>query len=756
VNRPTLLALALAAACTAAALPAPARAQQPVNPIHPLFAPLDAAGRKVKAAAGVSIDATCGACHDTAYIAAHSGHAEARSKATCVQCHLDGGKLDVRPELLDGDGRLRREAIRIGVPRPSNCAACHGLIAGADGPVALPPDVEVAPLPEGRTWSLTLGEGAIVSPQRMSASFINLEGKADLTSPWDVHAAKLVDCVACHYAANNPGRTDARHAPLKYLTADPRRLSTAEFLVRPDHRLTEQTCRGCHDPAKAHAFLPYRSRHMTVLSCQACHLAAPVGPAAELVDATVMTLAGGPMVHFRNVDPRPGDQLNTATVHPFEPLLVERIEPDGVRRLAPVNPVSKYRWVSGPDRTEVPRATLAIAFLEGGAYAPAILEHFDANRDGRLDALELRLDSRLKTALVANRLRALGVVEPVIEGTMRAYPLAHGVPSRERALKDCEACHSGESRLSRSYLVAAYLPGGEPPRPEERSRVELAGVLAPTPGGGLVLQRGPDSTPGGLHVLGYSRQGLTNTLGFYLFLAVFLGVAAHALVRLLTRGKRATRPPHAPGAKAYVFGRYERLWHWTMALSGVVLILTGLDLHAPVAWFLDLPRAVSLHNAFAVVLILNAFLALFYHLATRAIRNFIPHPHGLLGRVLEHMAYQSRGIFYGEPHPENAPGHKLNPLQQFTYLALLNILFPLQIGTGLLLWAAGHWAEVATALGGLGVVAPLHNAGSWLFLSFFVLHVYLVTTGRTPTEHLESMITGYQPVEDDGAAPERS
>jgi thiosulfate reductase cytochrome b subunit len=591
----------------------------------------------------------------------------------------------------------------------------------------------------------------------MADSFMNLEGKATLTSPWDVHAAKLVDCVACHYASNNPGRTDARQASLRYLTADPRRLSTAEFLVRPDHRLAEQSCRACHEPAKAHSFLPYRSRHMTVLSCQACHLANPVAPAAELVDATVVTLAGGPMVHFRNVDPQPGDALNTATIHSFEPLLVERIEADGVRRLAPVNPVSRYRWVSGPDRAEVPRATLAMAWLEGGGYAPAILEHFDANHDGRLDALELRLDSRLKTGLVADRLRALGVVEPVIEGTMRAHPLAHGIPSRERALKDCDACHSAESRLSRDYLVAAYLPGGEPPRPEDGSRIELAGVLAPVPGGGLALQRGPDATPGGLHVLGYTRQGLTNTLGFYLFLAVFLGVLAHGLVRILTSRKRAGQAPHAPGAKAYVFGRYERLWHWTMALSGVLLIGSGLRIHAPASgWLLDLPRAVSLHNAFAVVLMLNGFLALFYHLATKAIRNFIPHPHGLVARILEHMAYQSRGIFYGGPHPENAPGHKLNPLQQLTYLALLNVLFPLQIVTGVLIWAAGNWAEVATALGGLQVVAPLHNAGSWLFLAFFVLHVYLVSTGRTPTEHLESMITGYQPVEDDGAAPERS
>ncbi len=761
MNRPTPLHPAparavLAALALAAALAAPAaNAQQAVNPIHPAFAPLDAAGKKVRSAAEVSLETTCGACHDVKFIAGHSGHAEGAAKATCAQCHLDGGRLEVRPDLLDDDGRLKREALRIGAPRAASCAACHGLVAGAVEPVAFPADLASATQAPGRTWSLTLGEGAVVSPQRMADSFLDLEGKAGLTSPWDVHAAKLVDCAACHFAANDPGRADPKQPALRYLTTDPRRQGLAEFLLRPDHRLTEKGCRACHDPMKAHAFLPYRSRHMTVLSCQACHLAAPMAPAAELVDATVATLDGTPALHLRNATRRPGDTLNTATLRAFEPLLVERLEADGVRRLAPVNPVSRYRWVSGPDRAPVPWATVEAAFLDGRQYAPAVLEHFDANRDGALDAAELRLDSRLKTELVANRLAALGVVDPVVEGTLDARPLAHGVPARDRALKDCQACHSAESRLSGAYPVLGFMPGGQPPAPEARARVELAGALAPAPGGGLELRREAGTAPGGLHVLGSSRQSLTNTLGFALFLAVTAGVSAHGLMRWLTRRRRA-HVAHRPARKAYVFGRYERLWHWTMALSGLVLIVTGLAVHAPDAWGLGLPRSVSLHNAFAVVLMLNAFLALFYHLATKAIRNFIPHPHGLLARVLEHMAYQSRGIFYGEAHPENAPGHKLNPLQQLTYLALLNVLFPLQIATGLLIWAAGHWPDVAAALGGLSTVAPLHNAGSWLFLSFFVLHVYLVTTGRTPTEHLESMITGYQPVEDDGAAPERS
>jgi len=193
-----------------------------------------------------------------------------------------------------------------------------------------------------------------------------------------------------------------------------------------------------------------------------------------------------------------------------------------------------------------------------------------------------------------------------------------------------------------------------------------------------------------------------------------------------------------------------------MAGSGLALIATGLVIHGAGAAPVALPRAVTLHNVFAVVLMANAFLALFHHLATAAIRQFVPAPQGLLARILEHLAYQARGIFLGGPHPANAPGHKLNPLQQLTYLALLNVLFPLQIATGALIWAVGHWPQVAAAVGGLRVLAPLHDLGAWLFLAFFVLHVYLVTTGRTVGEHLTSMITGWAPAEDGAHGPEGS
>jgi thiosulfate reductase cytochrome b subunit len=248
-------------------------------------------------------------------------------------------------------------------------------------------------------------------------------------------------------------------------------------------------------------------------------------------------------------------------------------------------------------------------------------------------------------------------------------------------------------------------------------------------------------------VLGHTRQSLTNTLGFALFVAVLAGVALHGGARVVLRRRARPAPPAARhGEQEYVFGRYERLWHWIMAASGVGLMLTGVVVHAPGGgWPMSLPAAVWLHNAAAVVLMVNAGLSLFYHLVTKAIRHLIPHPHGLLERALDHLQYQSRGIFQGDPHPHH-PGHKLNPLQQVTYLGLLVVLFPFQIATGLVIWAVGHWPAFGAALGGLHLVAPLHNLGAWLFLAFFVLHGYLVTTGDTVGDHLRSMVTGYRTV----------
>jgi thiosulfate reductase cytochrome b subunit len=154
------------------------------------------------------------------------------------------------------------------------------------------------------------------------------------------------------------------------------------------------------------------------------------------------------------------------------------------------------------------------------------------------------------------------------------------------------------------------------------------------------------------------------------------------------------------------------------------------------------------HNILAAVLVSNAFLGMFYHVVSAKILHYVPKTDSFMEQAILQARYYLYGIFKGEPHPlRKAPSQKLNPLQQVTYLALLNILLPIQVVTGILIWGAERWPEISERVGGLTIITPLHLLCSWLFGSFIVLHVYLTTTGHTPLANIRAMITGKEEIE---------
>jgi thiosulfate reductase cytochrome b subunit len=194
---------------------------------------------------------------------------------------------------------------------------------------------------------------------------------------------------------------------------------------------------------------------------------------------------------------------------------------------------------------------------------------------------------------------------------------------------------------------------------------------------------------------------------------------------------------------------YERLWHWLQTALILGLIFTGLIIHKPdIFGIFSFRYVVLVHNVLAFILVANAALAAFYHLASGEIKQFIPEPHGFFNQTILQAKYYLNGIFHGEKHPvEKTPERKLNPLQQVTYIAILNILLPLQILTGIFMWGAQRWPEIVVMLGGLPFLAPFHTLVAWLFASFVVLHVYLTTTGHSATAGIKSMIMGWEELE---------
>ncbi len=201
--------------------------------------------------------------------------------------------------------------------------------------------------------------------------------------------------------------------------------------------------------------------------------------------------------------------------------------------------------------------------------------------------------------------------------------------------------------------------------------------------------------------------------------------------------------------RIYLYDFHERMWHWVQALVILLLLGTGLQIHASGDLrLISFESAVKIHTILGIALGVNALLGLLYHVFSGAIRQFLPEPKGFFDLAMRQTSYYLSGIFRGDPHPiVKRRNRKLNPLQQIAYLLLLNVLLPLQLVTGLAMWIAWVWPGITAAAGGLAFLAPLHSFGAWLFGAFVLIHIYLGTTGTTTTSNFKAMVTGWEDME---------
>jgi thiosulfate reductase cytochrome b subunit len=703
-------------------------------------------------AADADMEMNCFTCH--ALPAGNAGRLEALAQeqfawlttASLVHTEIvtaDGDDWIYNEDAFDERGAVSPATLTLGAPTNGNCASCHG-VASADAatPLAFDPT-------DPDQWH-TQTTGVVFASGRINVSGMNVNGKADLNRPWDVHAERVVGCVDCHYSLNNPVfYVESEEGRPDHLAFDPRRMDFEDFLTRPLHQFANgggdyasafpvferasRDCASCHDAQSTHTWLAYPDQHMEAVACQTCHIPALQAPALSSIDWTSVDVDGQPLRSYRGLD----DATTPALLTGYTPVVLANDD----NQLAPFNLVSAWYWVAGD-----PAEPVALDDLKRVYRNSDVRRAFDADGDGELSETERFLDSDEKVSIVTETLIELGYADPRIFGETEARPVNHSVINGEWATRECAACHQSDSRLAAPIILSGQVPGGVQPTFIGR---EVSGMLGTTPDGALAFTPQPTLEPVGLYIFGRDAVAWIDRLGVGLVLAVMGGVVIHGGLRVVL-SRRLTETTHVETREEYLYSVYERQWHWLQSAVIFGLLFTGLVIHKPELFPLFQFRwLVLLHNAFAWVLIVNAALAAFYHLASGEIRQFIPEPRGFFGQMFSQARYYAYGIFRGEPHPiEKSRQRKMNPIQQVTYLALLNVLLPLQVITGLLMWGAGYVPRLVTALGGLPVIAPVHALCSWLMAAFIILHVYMTTTGHTPLANIRAMMFGWDEIEE--------
>ena len=217
-------------------------------------------------------------------------------------------------------------------------------------------------------------------------------------------------------------------------------------------------------------------------------------------------------------------------------------------------------------------------------------------------------------------------------------------------------------------------------------------------------------------------------------------------------------------------GLSTRIWHWVNALSLAVLFMSGLNIsnaHKYLYWgqwgfmpkdawlhvwkfpgwatipgYYSLASARDWHVLFAWVFGLGLVLFLMVALLNGHLRRDLAtrreewRPSAIGADIRAHLRLDF-------DHREHGAGGKYNFLQRTAYGAVLFLLLPLMLLTGLAISPGmdAAWPFLLDVFGGRQSARSLHFIFAWSLFAFFVLHIVLVLLNK-PIKHVREMITG--------------
>ena len=195
-------------------------------------------------------------------------------------------------------------------------------------------------------------------------------------------------------------------------------------------------------------------------------------------------------------------------------------------------------------------------------------------------------------------------------------------------------------------------------------------------------------------------------------------------------------------SRVFMYGAFERFWHWTQALLILTLLFSGFNVHGTLQVF-DFELAVNIHIITAWLLMGLWVFAIFWHLTTGEWKQYIPSSANNLIAMLKFYAID---IFMGGGHPHHKTRQsKLNPVQRMAYLSLHIAISPALWISGLLYLFYPYWDDIGIGNWNLGVMALIHTAAAFALIAFLIVHLYMsLTTSEKPFAYLKAMITGYE------------
>jgi thiosulfate reductase cytochrome b subunit len=202
----------------------------------------------------------------------------------------------------------------------------------------------------------------------------------------------------------------------------------------------------------------------------------------------------------------------------------------------------------------------------------------------------------------------------------------------------------------------------------------------------------------------------------------------------------------ATEGRLYLYPVWLRIWHAVNALGIIILIISGLNLQfsaAPLS-ILSFNFAVNLHNFAGVIVSVSYLLFFFGNIISGNRKYYQIKVKGREKRLIKQAKYYLFGMFNGDkpPYPISEK-RKFNPLQKYSYVAVMYFFVPFVIVSGIALLFPEIIIEEIYTVSGITITALTHAILGFLISIFLIVHIYVASIGKSPINNFKSIITGW-------------
>lgn len=461
---------------------------------------------------------------------------------TGVVDELEDGTLTYNKEAFNPDGTVKSSVLDLSDPTLENCAQCHGFSARYETDIQPIQNKDILRGTEKVGW---IYDGAKISDTVKP----NIVDKDKKDYPWDVHAAKKLICIDCHFSPNNPGRK--QHINFKEnLRYKPSGEDIAVYLKRPDHNFargnippetvnmtrhyTMRGCEDCHVADKIHKFLPYRRQHLKKLACQTCHIPKVNFWAYRSVDWGMLMDTGTSRITFRGIEGSIVDP--DSPIFGYYPTYIPTKNEHGQVEIRPTNLITGTDWFNTDKGRPVYTWQMQKALFDHRdpdgtwIYRDKVVKMF-GDEDGFIDIPQAVYDTPEKVALVKGLLQKYaGIKNPQLRITIVPWAMSHGIVGGKQAIRECTACHSSNSILHRPIKLNDAAPKGAPAFYGGK-RMDVVTYASDGP------RFNNKPLLSGFYIIGNSRVFWIELLGWLFVLGSLIFVLVHGALRLIVGGK---------------------------------------------------------------------------------------------------------------------------------------------------------------------------------------------------------------------------